>query len=98
MILAKVIGNVTTSVKHPILVGHKLLIAMPIDPESAGVSRKGKAAGKSVVALDVVQAGIGDTVLIIDEGNSGRMILGDSTAPVRSVIAGIVDSVDKEGS
>ena len=88
MILGRVIGTVTTSIKHPVLEGHKLLIVKPVAP--------GMPAGKSIVALDVVQAGIGDTVLILDEGNSGRMILGDSTAPVRSVIAGIVDSVNVE--
>jgi ethanolamine utilization protein EutN len=45
------------------------------------------------LALDAVQAGEGDTVLVLDEGNSSRLILGDSRAPVRTMIVGIVDAV-----
>jgi len=91
MLLGKIVGNVVTTVKHPVLKGHKLLLVQPVDP-------KGTPRGKTHVALDVVQAGVGDTVLFMEEGNSGRMILGDSTAPVRSVIAGIVDSVETGGN
>ena len=87
MILGRVIGNVVSTVKHPVLQGHKLLIVQPVDPA-------GEARGGAVLALDVVQAGEGDTVLVIDEGNSGRMILGDPMAPVRTVVAGIVDAVE----
>ena len=103
MIIGRVIGSVTTSIKHPVLEGHKLLIVKPVVPGQPRADNKRgtnvknfRLTGKSIIALDVVQAGIGDTVLILDEGNSGRMILGDSTAPVRSVIAGIVDSVSLE--
>jgi len=46
------------------------------------------------MALDSVQAGVGDTVLIIDEGNSSRMIMGDPMAAVRTMVVGIVDAVD----
>ena len=90
MILGKIVGNVVTTMKHEVLNGHKLMIVQPVDKE-------GKSKGRTLVALDVVQAGIGDTVLVIEEGNSGRMILGDSMAPVRSVVAGIVDSVEVSG-
>jgi len=90
MTLGKIVGNVVTTMKHEVLTGHKLLIVQPVDKE-------GKARGKTLVALDFVQAGIGDTVLVIEEGNSGRMILGDSMAPVRSVVAGVVDSVEVSG-
>ena len=87
MILGRVTGNVVTTVKHPVLKGHKLMVVQPVKPD-------GEPNGRTLVALDVVQAGIGDTVLVIEEGNSGRMILGDPMAAVRSVIAGIVDSVE----
>ena len=63
------------------------LAVSPIDPE-------GNPSGKTVLAIDTVQAGTGDTVLIIDEGNSARVIIDDPMAPVRCVIAGIVDEVN----
>ena len=47
-----------------------------------------------VLALDTVGAGVGQTVLVEDEGNSARQILGDPKAPVRSLIVAIVDDVD----
>ncbi|MEE8440384.1 MAG: EutN/CcmL family microcompartment protein [Spirochaetia bacterium] len=88
MTLCRVVGNVVNTVKHPVLTGHKLMVCKPIDPAS------GKPRGSRMVAIDTVQAGIGDMVLVIDEGNAARKILGDPTAPVRTVIAAIVDRVD----
>jgi ethanolamine utilization protein EutN len=58
------------------------------------VNAAGQPVGPSFIAMDSVQAGVGDTVLILQEGNGVRQILEDSTAPVRSLIVGIVDSVD----
>jgi ethanolamine utilization protein EutN len=87
MKVGKVIGTVVSTVKHSSLSGQKLLIVLPLHPD-------GKSAGNSVLAIDTVQAGMGDTVLLMEEGNSARMILGQSMGPVRSVIAGIVDSVE----
>ena len=46
------------------------------------------------IAVDVVGAGVGETVLILDEGNSARQIFGLDTGPIRAVIVGIVDDVD----
>jgi len=90
MTLCRVVGNVVNTVKHPVLTGHKLMVCKPLDPVS------GAPRGSRVVALDTVQAGIGDMVLVIDEGNAARKILDDATAPVRTVIAAIVDRVDLE--
>ncbi len=87
MTVGRIIGTVVSTVKHPILHGRKLLVVQPVDPA-------GKPAGKIGIALDTVQAGIGDRVLFLEEGNSARMIIGDSMGPVRSVIVGIIDSVD----
>lgn len=87
MTAGKVIGSVISTVKHPILKGHKILLVKPVKPD-------GTVSGKVMVALDTVQAGEGDTVLVMDEGNSGRMIIGDKTAPVRTVIVGIVDTIN----
>ncbi|MCK4515678.1 MAG: EutN/CcmL family microcompartment protein [Spirochaetaceae bacterium] len=89
MTLCRVVGNVVSTVKHPVLTGHKLMVCKPVDPAS------GKPCGSRVVAVDTVQAGIGDMVLVIDEGNAARKILGDATAPIRTVIAAIVDRVDQ---
>ena len=89
MILARVIGNVTASVKHPAYQGHKVLIVQPID-------ETGKDFGDSFLALDSVQAGPGDAVLVAREGNCAREILGTKDDPFHSVILGIVDKVDIE--
>jgi microcompartment protein CcmK/EutM len=90
MTLARVIGTVVATVKIPVLEGHKLLVVQPVDP-------RGRPKGKSLVAVDTVQAGEGDLVLVLDEGNSSRMILADPGAPVRTVVAGIVDHVEVAG-
>lgn len=87
MILGKVVGNVVSTVKCPDYNGYKLLIVQPVDPA-------GTPSGKSLLAVDAVQAGIGDTVLVIDEGGSGRAVLDTpEKRTIRTVIAGIVDEV-----
>ena len=86
MILGRVAGNVVCTHKHPVLEGRKMLIVQPVGPQ-------GERRGEAVIAVDTVQAGPGDLVLVLDEGNSGRMILGDDSAPVRTVVVGIVDGV-----
>ncbi len=90
MTLAKVIGTVVATIKSGDLKGYKLLVLQPVDAE-------GQAKGRTMVGLDTVQAGEGDTVLIIDEGNSSRMILGNPMAAVRTVVVGIVDRIDSGG-
>ena len=87
MILGKVIGNVVSTIKLPIYQGYKILIVQP-------VNNKEEPQGESVLALDTVQAGVGDTVLVIDEGNSSRLIMNNSTAPIRTMIVGIVDAMN----
>ena len=86
MILGKVIGNVVSTIKLPVYQGYKILVVQPVND-------KQEPQGESVLALDTVQAGVGDTVLVIDEGNSSRLIMNNSTAPVRTMIVGIVDAV-----
>ena len=90
MILARVVGNVVSTEKHEQLVGRKLLLVQPLDGA-------GKAKGKALLAVDAAQAGVGDRVVVVDEGGSARNALGDETAMiVRTVIIGIVDKVDIE--
>ena len=90
MTLGRVIGTVVSTVKLEALSGYKILIVQPVDPQ-------GQDDGAVTLALDSVQAGVGDTVLIVDEGNSARMIVGDSMAPIRTMIVGIVDQVTVGG-
>jgi microcompartment protein CcmK/EutM len=90
MTLARVVANVVSTEKHPHYRGHKILVVQPVDPE-------GRAKGKSLLAVDGVQAGIGDLVLVVDEGGSARSVIGDESAmTIRTAICGIVDRVDVE--
>lgn len=90
MILARVIGTLTSTVKDPHYSGLKILIAQPIKPD-------GTVAGRSLLAVDAVHAGIGDQVLVFDEGGSARTMLGyDQGVTIRTVVGGIVDTVAKE--
>ena len=91
MIIGRVVASVVSTEKHPQLVGYKLLMVQPLD-------EKGRAKGKAILAIDAVQAGEGDRVLVVDEGGSARNALGDEKAMiVRTVIFGIVDRIDIEG-
>ena len=89
MILARITGNVVSTIHHPIVEGRKLLVAERLDAT-------GRPTGGYIIAIDAIGAGFGETVLILDEGSGARQILGDSEAPVRSMVVGIVDDVDLE--
>jgi ethanolamine utilization protein EutN len=86
MKIGRVSGNVVSTINHPFFDGHRLMICDLLDAE-------GEPDGYTI-AVDTVGAGVGETVLIIDEGNSARQIFGLTTGPIRAVIAGIVDSID----
>jgi len=86
MILAKVVGTVVATRKDERLESTKLLVARPIDPS-------GKAEGTYLVAVDTVDAGTGETVLIVS-GSSARMATGLKDCPVDAAIVGIIDSID----
>lgn len=89
MILGRVTGNVTATVKHKSYEGRKLLLVAPINELGAVV-------GKEVLAVDNAQAGVGDTVLVLKEGTGVRQILvGDPTAilPILETIVAVVDQV-----
>ena len=86
MLLAKIVGTVVATRKDPRLVSCKLLVARPMDP-------RGKAEGSYLVAIDTVDAGVGETVLIVS-GSSARMAAGMKDSPVDAAIVGIVDTVD----
>jgi ethanolamine utilization protein EutN len=87
MILGKIIGNVVSTVKANGYESRKILIVQPVDPSGAPK-------GQSFLAVDTVQSGVGDTVLVLEEGGSARMILDEpETFTIKAVIAGIVDEI-----
>jgi microcompartment protein CcmK/EutM len=86
MLLARIVGTVVATRKDPRLVGSKLLVAHPIDPS-------GKPEGTCLVAVDTVDAGVGETVLIVS-GSSARMASGLKDCPVDAAVVGIVDAVE----
>lgn len=88
MTLCRVIGNVVATAHHPVYDGQKLMIVQPIDGGGGDL-------GTSFLAVDRVQAGTGDRVLVMREGNGVRQLMGmGQQVPIRSLIVGIVDSVD----
>jgi microcompartment protein CcmK/EutM len=91
MYIGKVIGTVVATIKIDHLDGRKLLLVDQLD-------LRGEETGSYDIAVDVVQAGPGDTVLVIDEGNGARQILGLNPGAVRAVIVGVVDEVALAGA
>ncbi len=89
MVLAKVVGEVVATVKHPHLAAQKLLLVHVVTPE-------GGATGRVMIAVDTVQAGEGDMVLVNDEGNGAAQVLRRPRGAVRTVIVGVVDEVARE--
>ncbi|APR78978.1 Ethanolamine utilization polyhedral-body-like protein EutN [Minicystis rosea] len=87
MILGRVCGTVVSTVQHPFYDGKKQLMVRACTPDGAFDGEK------YVIAVDTVGAGVGEMVIVEDEGNSARQMLGVTNAPVRSLIVGIVDEV-----
>ena len=90
MILARVIGTVVATIKTESHENYKILVVRPIDLD-------GKFIGDSFIVLDSAQAGVGDCVLIIQEGNSIRSIMNDEKGAVDALIVGIVDFIKTKG-
>lgn len=88
MILARIVGTVVATRKDPRLVSNKLLLARPVDPRDSS-----RFEGGYLVAVDTVDAGVGETVLIVS-GSSARMASGMKDCPVDAAVVGIVDVID----
>lgn len=87
MVIAKVIGTVVSTIKHPAYYGYKLQVVQPLNlPQEP--------AEESFLVLDNAHAGVGDTVLVMREGNGARQITQIKDAPIISMIVGILDSVE----
>lgn len=90
MKLGRVAGTVVSTINHPIFDNRRLLMCDLLDAS-------GTDTGGYLICVDTVGAGAGEMVLIVDEGNSARQVVGDTTAPIRSVIVGIVDELQVDG-
>lgn len=89
MKVGKVAGTVVSTINIPLLDEHRLLLC-----DIQDVS--GEASGYTI-AVDVVDAGVGETVLILDEGNSARQILGRDWGAIRAVVVGVIDELVIDG-
>ena len=88
MFLAKIKGNIVSTPKNKFLIGHKLLIVHPIDYNGNLIGKK------DFIALDQIDAGIGDSVIVVQEGDAVEQILGHANAPVNTMIIAIVDDIE----
>ena len=86
MLLGRVVGTVVATRKDARLVSNKLMVVRPVDP-------RGKGEGSYLVAVDTVDAGVGETVLIVS-GSSARMAAGLKDCPVDAAIVGIIDEIE----
>ena len=87
MLIAKVIGTLVSTIKHPAYHGFKLLVVQPLHLPGARPD-------DDFVAIDHAQAGSGDTVLVLREGSGARQVTNIPDAPIISVVVGILDSVE----
>ena len=88
MKVGTVVGTVVSTINHGFFDGERLLICELADRDQS--------LDDYLICTDVVDAGTGDTVLILDEGTSARQIHGVDTGPIRSVVVGIVDDVHEQ--
>ncbi|HEX9763623.1 MAG TPA: EutN/CcmL family microcompartment protein [Acidimicrobiia bacterium] len=89
MKVGRVVGTVVSTINIPLLDRHRLLLCDISDID-------GKPEGYTI-AVDVVDAGVGETVLILDEGSSARQILGLGWGAIRAVVVGVVDELAIDG-
>ena len=87
MKLARVVGNVVSTINSPALEDRTLLLCDLLEPS-------GEPTGGYLIAVDSIGAGAGEMVLLLDEGNGARQVLAAPGAPIRTVVIGIVDAVD----
>lgn len=87
MILGRVVGSIVSTINHPFYDAKKLLVVEKTDAA-------GESLADYLIAVDTVDAGVGERVLVLDEGNGGRQIFASADAPVRSVVVGIIDGVE----
>ena len=87
MLLGRVLGSVVATQKNEKLEGAKLLLVQPLGLDGAP-------RGQAVLAVDGVDAGVGDRVLLIQDGRSAQLVLGRGVAAVDAAVVGVVDAVE----
>ncbi len=87
MILGRVTGEVVATRKHPSHERRKILVVQPIQPD-------GSDRGEAILALDAVDAGIGDRVLVVQEGYAAMAAVNRLNSPIDMSIVGVVDSIE----
>lgn len=87
MVIGKVVGDVVATQKTPSHVGRKILLVQPLNLD-------GSDRGEAVLALDSVDAGVGDRVLLVMEGFSAMTAVGRPNSPIDMAVIGVIDSVD----
>lgn len=86
MKVGRVVGTVVSTISAPVFEGRRLLLCDLLDAN-------GKPEGDYLICVDTVGSGAGEAVLILDEGNSARQVVGMPTAPIRAVVVGVVDQL-----
>ena len=87
MKIGRVAGTVVSTISAPVFDGRKLLLCDILTPQ-------GEPTGDYTIAADSIDAGVGDLVLILDEGSSARQIVQETVAPIRAMVVGVVDEID----
>lgn len=90
MKVGRVVGTVVSTINAPVFDGRRLLLCDLLDAS-------GRPDGSYLICVDTVGSGAGEAVLIVDEGNSARQVIGVSTAPVRAVVVGVIDQLTADG-
>jgi microcompartment protein CcmK/EutM len=88
--IGRVVGTVVSTISAPVFDGRRLLLCDLLDAS-------GRPDGSYLICVDTVGSGAGEAVLIVDEGNSARQVIGMSPAPVRAVVVGVVDQLTVDG-
>jgi ethanolamine utilization protein EutN len=87
MLIARVIGELVATQKHPSHEGRKVLLVQPLNLD--GTNR-----GDAVVALDAVDAGVGDKVLVVTEGFCATIAVGRTQSPIDMAVVGFIDHIE----
>jgi microcompartment protein CcmK/EutM len=87
MILCRVTGTIVATQKSAALREQKILIVQPVDLDGSPI-------GRDILALDTLDAGTGDTVLVVQEGQAAAQMLQRKDVPVHCIVVAVVDGID----